>query len=131
MLRIHTSLSEELEALVHRAIGCCIAVHKALGPGFRERTYTRALLLEFAAEGMSVETEKRYPVRYRDELVCEHRVDLVVDGQLLMEIKSVEQLAPVHRGQVVSYLRISKLPVGLLVNFNVAVLPDGLKRVVL
>jgi GxxExxY protein len=131
MLRMPTDLPEEVEALIHKTIGCCIAVHRALGPGLLERIYTRSVCLELAAETIPFETEKRYPVFYRDQLICHQRVDLVVDGRLVLEIKSVNQLAPVHRGQVLSYLRVSKLPVGLLINFNVAVLPDGLKRVVL
>src|ERR1700704_384312 len=113
MLKIQAHLSDELEDLIHRTIGCCIEVHRTLGPGLFERIYTRAACLEFSAKGISFETEKRYPVFYRDELVCQQRVDFVVDGQLVLEIKSVDQLASVHRGQVLSYLRISKLPVGL------------------
>ena len=131
MLRIQTPLSDELEDLIHRTIGCCITVHRALGPGLLERTYTRAVHLELTAENIRFEAEKRYPVVYRDHLICQQRVDLVVEGQLVLEIKAVEHLAPVHRGQVLTYLRVSKLAAGLLVNFNVAVLPDGLKRVVL
>jgi len=131
MLRIQTSLSDELEDLIHRTIGCCITVHRALGPGLLERVYTAAVRLELEAEGIAFEKEKRYPVYYRDHLLCEHRIDLVVANQLVLEIKAVEQLASVHRGQVRTYLRVSKLPVGLLVNFNVGALPDGLKRIVL
>jgi GxxExxY protein len=131
MLRIQTSLSDELEDLIHRTIGCCITVHRALGPGLLERVYTAAVRLELEAEGIAFKKEKRYPVYYRDHLLCEHRIDLVVANQLVLEIKAVEQLASVHRGQVRTYLRVSKLPVGLLVNFNVGALPDGLKRIVL
>ena len=131
MLKIQTRLSDELEELVHKTIGCCITVHRTLGPGLRERIYTAAVRLELAAERISFESEKRYPVFYREQLLCDQRVDLVIEGQLVLEIKSVEALASVHRGQVLSYLRVSKLPIGLLVNFNVGALPDGLKRVVL
>jgi GxxExxY protein len=131
MLRIQTPFSDELEAMVHRTIGCCIEVHKVLGPGLTERAYTRAVCLELSVQGISFETEKRYSVFYRDQLICEKRVDLVVEEQLVLEIKSVEQLAPIHRAQLRNYLRISKLRVGMLVNFNVTVLPDGMKRIVL
>jgi len=131
VLKIQTRLSDELEELVHKTIGCCITVHRTLGPGLRERIYTAAVRLELAAERISFESEKRYPVFYREQLLCDQRVDLVIEGQLVLEIKSVEALASVHRGQVLSYLRVSKLPIGLLVNFNVGALPDGLKRVVL
>ena len=131
MLKIQTHLSDELEDLIHRTIGCCIEVHRALGPGLVERIYTRAVCLELSAKGISFETEKRYPVFYRDELICQQRVDFVVDGQLVLEIKSVERLHPVHQAQVLAYLRVTKLRVALLMNFNVSVLPDGLKRIVL
>jgi len=131
MLRIQTNLSAEHEDLIHRTIGCCITVHRALGPGLLERVYATAVCLELQAQCIAFEKEKRYPVHYRDQLLCEHRVDLIVENQLLLEIKSVEQLASVHRGQVRTYLRVSKLQVGLLVNFNVGALPDGLKRIVL
>jgi GxxExxY protein len=123
MLRIRTNLSDELEALIRQTIGCCGT--PPLGPGLRERIYTRAVHLELRAQGIAFEVEKRYPVCYRDQLICEQRVDLVIQRQLVVEIKSVEKIAPVHRGQVISYLRISKLPVGLLINFNEAVLVDG------
>jgi GxxExxY protein len=131
MLRMETRLSDELEDLIHRTIGCCIEVHRALGPGLRERIDTRAVCLELSAEGISFDTEKRYQVFYRDHLICEQRVDFVVGGQPVLEIKAVDQLAPVHRAQVLTYLRISKLSVGMLMNFNVAILADGLKRIVL
>jgi GxxExxY protein len=131
MLRIETPLSDDLEAIVHRTIGCCITVHRTFGPGLSERAYTRAVCTELSAEQISFETEKCYPVFYRDRLICEKRVDFVIEQQLILEIKSVEQLAALHWAQVRSYLRISKLPVAMLMNFNVAVLPDGMKRIVL
>jgi GxxExxY protein len=131
MLRIETPFSAELEDIVHRTIGCCITVHRALGPGLPERAYTRAVCLELSAEGISFDAERRFSIFYRGHLMCEKRVDLVVEKQLVLEIKAVEQLASVHKAQVRSYLRISKLRIGLLVNFNVAVLPDGIKRIVL
>ena len=131
MLRIATPLSEELENVIHRTIGCCITVHKTLGPGLLERIYVRAVCMELAAQDIPFEREKRFPVSYRGELLWHQRIDLVIDGQLIVEIKSVAQLAPLHRGQVLTYLRVAKLSAGLLINFNVAVLPDGLRRVVL
>ncbi len=131
MLRIATPLSEELENVIHRTIGCCITVHKTLGPGLLERIYVRAVCMELAAQDIPFEREKRFPVSYRGELLWHQRIDLVIDRQLIVEIKSVAQLAPLHRGQVLTYLRVAKLSAGLLINFNVAVLPDGLRRVVL
>ena len=131
MLRVSTRLSDELEDLIHRVIGCCIDVHRALGPGLLESIYSRAVCIELGAQRIDFEREKLIPVSYRDQLLCSQRVDIVVEKQLVLEIKSVERLHPVHHAQVLTYLRVSKLPVGLLMNFNVAVLREGLDRIVL
>jgi len=131
MLRIPSPLPGELESLVHRTIGCGIAVHRALGPGLLEGIYAKAVRLELAAEGVSFEYEKQIALRYRGELLCHQRLDLVIANQIVVEVKSVERLNPVHHAQLLSYLRASGLRVGLLMNFNVAVLQDGLKRIVL
>jgi GxxExxY protein len=120
-----------VEALIHQVIGCCIRVHSALGPGLLEKIYVKAVCLEFTACGLPFESEKRVDVLYRGTLLCQQRLDIVVDGLVLLEVKAIDRLAPVHLAQVLSYLRVSKLRVGLLLNFNVAVLPDGLRRVVL
>ncbi|OFW28545.1 MAG: hypothetical protein A3H97_05355 [Acidobacteria bacterium RIFCSPLOWO2_02_FULL_65_29] len=131
MLRISTPLPDELEALVHQTIGCCIEVHRVLGPGLLESICSRATCLELAVHGIPFEQEKRIPVFYRERLLCHQRLDIIVDSRLILEIKSVEKLNPVHQAQLLSYLRISGLRVGLLVNFNSAILQDGLKRIVL
>jgi GxxExxY protein len=131
MLRIQSVLSPELEALTHDVIGCCITVHRELGPGLLERVYGRAVPLELRHAGISFETDKRIPVMYRGKILCRQTLDVVVAGQLVLELKSVEHLAPVHRAQLICYLKISQLPVGLLINFNVPILQDGIKRIVL
>src|SRR5262249_44734194 len=131
MLKIQSPLSEELEALVHRTIGCAISVHRSLGPGLLETMYSRALCIELAATGIPFDREREYPVSYRGQLLCRQRLDIVVADKLVLEIKSVQHIDPVHRAQLLSYLRVSQLPVGLLMNFNVVVLQDGIKRVVL
>ena len=131
MLRIKTPLSQEVEDLIHRTIGSCIAVHRALGPGLLEGIYSRAVALELKASTIVFERDKAYPVIYRGEKLCDQRLDFVVDGQLVLEIKSVEQLAPIHHSQTLSYMRVSGIRAGLLINFNVVVLPDGIKRKVL
>ena len=131
MLRILTPLSPELETLVHDTIGCCIAVHRELGPGFLETIYSRAVTLELVAAGITFEREKPYPVTYRGQLLCEHRLDFVVGGAIVLEIKSIEAIARVHHAQLLNYLRVSRLRVGLLMNFNVPALKDGLVRKVL
>ena len=131
MLRIPSRLPTEVEALITKVIGCLITVHRTLGPGLLESIYSRAIGLELTAEGISFEREVQIPVSYREELLCVQRLDLVVASLIVLEVKSVERLNPVHHAQLLNYLRISKLNVGLLVNFNVPVLQDGLKRMVL
>ena len=131
MLTVSSPLTEDVEQLIHDTIGCCIRVHRELGPGLFERVYAGALCLELAAAGIAFEREKRYEVRYRGELLAEHRLDFVVGGQIVLEIKSVEQFAPIHHKQILNYMRIGGLKAGLLMNFNVTILPDGLSRKVL
>jgi GxxExxY protein len=131
MLRVPSQLSQELEDLICRTIGCCITVHRTLGPGLLEGIYTRALHLELADAGIPFEREKAYPVMYRDHLLCHQRLDFVVAGQLALEIKAIAVMSEFCRAQLLSYLRVSKLPAGLLINFNVAILKDGIKRMVL
>jgi GxxExxY protein len=131
MLRVASPLDAELEALIHRVIGCCISVHRGLGPGLRERMYVRALRIELELAGIPYEVERRFTVTYRGRPLCIQRVDLIVSERLILEVKSVDRLAPVHIAQTRTYLRIAKLRAGLVLNFNVAVLPDGLRRIVL
>lgn len=129
MIRLPSRLDDQYEALIHATIGHCIAVHRQLGPGLLESIYRRAICLELKAAGVSYETEKAVPVLYRGETLCHQRLDLIVECKLLLEIKAVERLAPVHHAPVRSYLRVSELRVGLLLNFNVATLPEGLRRI--
>jgi GxxExxY protein len=131
MLRIPSPLSQDLEDLIHRVIGCCITVHRSLGPGLIEIPYAKATRIELTRAAISYEAEKLVPVMYRGELLCHQKLDIVVGGQLLLELKAVDHLMPVHRAQVICYLRVSKLPVALLINFNVPILQDGIKRIIL
>jgi GxxExxY protein len=128
MLRVQSPLPDDLERLIRDTIDCCITVHRVLGPGLLEMIYSRAIALELTAEGIAFEREKTFPVMYRGELLCEQRLDFVVGGQIVLEIKSVEHLASFHESQLLNYMRVAQLRVGLLMNFNVAVLRDGLKR---
>ena len=131
MLRVPSPLPTDVEELITRVIGCCITVHRSLGPGLLEGIYSRAICLELTAARIPFERELEIPVSYREELLCIQRLDIVAAGQIVLEVKSVERLVPVHHAQLLSYLRVSRLKIGLLVNFNVPVLQDGLKRVVL
>ncbi len=130
MLKVPSTLPQELEEFVYKTIGCGIAVHRGLGPGLLEQIYVRAISIELEVQGLPYALERQYPVYYRHRLLCQQRLDLVVADQIALEIKSVDQLAPVHHAQLLSYLRVSGLRVGLLMNFNVPILQDGLRRIV-
>jgi GxxExxY protein len=131
MLRIQSPLSDHVERLIHDTIGCCIRVHRELGPGLLERVYRGALCLELNAAGIPFECEKRYIVSYRGQAVSDQYLDLVVGNQVVLELKSVDDLVAIHHQQILSYMRVARLRAGLLVNFNVAILPDGLSRKIL
>lgn len=106
-------------------IGAAIEVHKALGPGFLESVYERALCKELALRGLSFERQVPMDVRYKGEVVGELRLDILVGGRLVVELKAVDGLAPVHMQQTVAYLKQVKEKVGLLLNFNVVKLNEG------
>jgi GxxExxY protein len=129
-LRLASTLPPDLEALVHRVIAALIAVHRELGSGMSESVYATAARIELAAQGIPFEAEKTHPVKYRGQLIGHHRIDLIVDGRVVVEIKSVDCLHPTHVAQVVTYLRVTGARIGLLVNFNVPVLKQGLRRVI-
>ena len=122
-------LNGQFDQLSERVIGCAITVHRALGPGLLESIYRDCLTLELVAADMHVDSECHVPVVYRGERVAGHLVlDLVVEQSLVIEVKAVERLAPVHVAQVLTYLKITGYPVGLLMNFNATTLRAGLKR---
>jgi GxxExxY protein len=131
MLKIASPLPDHIEELAYDVIGCCVRVHRELGPGLIEVIYARAVVLELTASQIPFEVEKPVPVRYRGELLCHQRLDLLVGGQLVVELKSVERLDSIHVAQVLSYLRVSGGRLGLLINFNVSILKDGIRRVIL
>jgi GxxExxY protein len=131
MLRVPTPLPDEVESLIRNTIGCCITVHRALGPGLLETIYSRAIALELSPSGIAFEREKAYAVTYRGELLYQQKLDFVVGGAIVLEIKAVERLASIHDAQLVNYMRIASLRAGLLMNFNEVVLKDGLRRRVL
>ena len=130
-LQIASPLSQEVELIIERIIGCAIEVHRALGSGLLEGIYEDALSIEFDHVGLSYDRQRQIPLTYRGKPLRSHRLDLVVEGVALVEIKAVDRLHPVHGSQVLSYLRSSGLRVGLLMNFNSYSLKSGLKRYVL
>ena len=131
MLKTSTNLAPEVEAVVTAVIGCGIAVHRELGPGFKEKIYQRAYRLELDSRGMAFESDKPILVKYRSWTIPGQTIDLIVSGVVLVELKAVPRLRPFHQRQVISYLRTTGLRIGLLMNFNAALLKDGLQRVVL
>lgn len=130
-LRLASNLPADLEDLVRQTIGCCIVVHRELGPGLLEGVYPRAIALELQSRNISYSKEKAIPIRYRGTLICHQRIDLVIENRLVLEVKSVERLGPIHVAQVINYLRVTGARVGLLVNFNVPILKQGIRRIVL
>ncbi len=116
------------EELTEKVIGCAIAVHRELGPGLLESTYEQCLARELSLNGVRYEMQVPLAVDYKGVRIdCGYRIDLLVEGRLLLELKSVERVAPIHEAQILTYLKLSKVPQGLLINFNVCRLLDGLK----
>jgi GxxExxY protein len=130
-IRVATPLSDDVERLIHRTIGCCIEVHRELGPGLVEAAYQRAVSYELAEQGIPFDRERSVAINYRGRPVYTHRLDLVVADEILVELKAVDRLHPLHSAQVLSELKAAGLRVALLVNFNVPVLRDGIKRFVM
>jgi GxxExxY protein len=113
-------------------IGAAIKVHKALGPGLLESSYKECLFYELKRSGLFVEKEKTLPLVYEEvKLECGYRIDLMVEKQVVVEIKAVESLNDVHLAQVLTYLKLSSCRIGLLINFNVTTLKNGIKRLIL
>jgi GxxExxY protein len=118
----------ELSRLV---VGCAMRVHSALGPGLLESAYEACLQFELIKPGLKVEAQKPLPLVYESvKLECGYRVDLLVEGKLIIEVKAVEALAEIHFAQVLTYLRLSNLRLALLLNFNVVHMKDGIRRIV-
>jgi GxxExxY protein len=122
----------DINELTERVIGACIEVHRNTGPGLLESAYEQCLCRELSLRGIPFQLQVPLPVNYKGTLLdCGYRVDLLIDGQLLIELKSVEKILPIHEAQLLTYLRLGGWKVGLLINFNVKVLKDGIVRRVL
>jgi GxxExxY protein len=117
--------------LTGRIIGCAIEVHRRLGPGLLESIYESALAVELAFAQISFERQVAIPIDYRAKVIGEHRLDFIVEKSVVLELKSVERFDPVFEAQLLTYLRIASLHVGLLINFNSRLLHEGIKRFVL
>lgn len=121
---------EDLNTLTERVIGAAIQVHRELGPGLLERVYADCLAIEFHERSIPANREVRVPLRYRTIAVDNaYRLDFLVEDALIVECKAVEQLLPIHSAQVLTYLKLTGKRLGLLLNFNVEVLRNGIKRI--
>jgi len=122
---------KEINAITEAVIGAAIAVHRALGPGLLESAYEACLTYELVDRGWSVERQKALPVVYRGVKVdCGYRIDLLVERKVIIELKAVDRLDPIHQAQLLSYLKLSGCKVGLLINFNVKILKTGIRRLI-
>ena len=123
----------ERDPLTQRVIGAAIEVHREMGPGLLESVYQKCLARELARQGIACELQARLPLVYKGEILDDDYfiLDVFFPSQLVVELKAVEKLLPIHEAQLLTYLRLSKTRVGLLINFNVRLLKDGIKRMVL
>jgi GxxExxY protein len=125
-------MSTGSDQLTERVIGLAIEVHRALGPGLLESAYEECLCSELREHGLSFERQRPLPVIYKSvRLDCGYRMDVVVESRLVLELKTIERLLPVHSAQLLTYLRLSGIKTGLILNFHAPVLRDGIKRMVL
>ena len=121
-----------LNELSQRVIGLCIEVHRVLGPGLLESAYEAALAHELSLAGIPFQRQIDLPLEYKGvKLDCGYRLDFIIDEELIVELKAVQEILPVHKAQLLTYLKLNQKPVGLLINFNVPLLKDGIQRVVL
>jgi GxxExxY protein len=122
--------SKELDLFAHEVIGAAIEVHRLIGPGYLESVYEEALSVELNLRNIPFTRQVIISVNYKDHAVGEGRLDFLVGGKLVVELKAVDTLAPIHTAQVLSYLKATGKRLGLLINFNTSILKNGLKRVI-
>jgi len=120
------------DGLSHRVIGCAIEVHQCLGPGLLESTYQKCLAHELSLAGIPFRSQFPLPVQYKGiELDCAYRIDFLIQDRMVVELKAVDQILPIHLAQLLTYMKLSGIRAGLLMNFNVKRLADGIRRMVL
>jgi len=118
--------------LTEEIIGAVIEVHRHLGPGLLESTYEECLCYEFKLRNISFERQKPIPIEYKDSsLDCGYRVDILVENKVILELKCLDAIVPIHEAQLLTYLKLSGIKVGFILNFNVSIMRDGIKRMVL
>ncbi|WP_116125829.1 GxxExxY protein [Lewinella sp. IMCC34183] len=122
---------KSLNEISYAVIGAAIRVHSALGPGLLESTYEKCLMIELNQAGLTVERQRSLPLRYKGTLIENaYRIDILVEGQLIIELKAIERLTPLDTAQLLTYLKLSGLNLGLLLNFNATKMTAGIKRVI-
>ena len=122
----------EFDELSNKVIGCAIEVHKNLGPGLLESTYEQCLAHQLKIADIPFKLQHPIPVEYKGiKLDCGYRIDLLVDNSLIVELKSVDKVLPIHQAQILTYMKLSRIKIGLLMNFNVKFIKTGIKRMVL
>jgi GxxExxY protein len=122
---------KDLNNITSKVINAAIVIHKELGPGLLESVYLRCMILELRKMGLNVQSEVPVPISYAGNKVCDEgfRIDILVEDVVVVELKSVEKILPVHKKQLLTYLKLAKKPLGLLINFNEEVLVDGITRI--
>ena len=119
----------EKDPLTGKVIGCAIEVHRALGPGLLESAYQQCLAHELRQNGISFRLEHPVPVEYKGvRLDCGYRIDILVEGELIIELKAIDKIQGIHKAQILTYMRLAQIETGLLINFNVERLKDGIQR---
>ena len=119
----------EINEITRKIIGCSIEVHRNLGPGLLESAYEECLAFELSNTGLNIKRQQPVPVVYKDiKLECGYRIDILVEDTVVIELKAAEAIIPVHEAQILTYMRFSNKKTGLLINFNVTVLKNGLRR---
>ncbi len=131
-LQNYNDLPEDLNALSGKIVDCAFQVHKELGAGFLEVNYEDAFIIELKRKNLNFEQQKTYNIPYKDGfLKSSFRFDLIIENSILVELKAVEKINPIHQAQIYAYLKATNLPIGLLINFNVRLIKDGINRYVL
>jgi GxxExxY protein len=122
----------EINNITQKIIGCAIEVHKNLGPGLLESAYEECLSFELIKAGLKIERQKSTPVVYKDiKLDCGYRIDILVENAVVIELKTVDEFNPVHEAQILTYLKFANKSIGLMINFNVTILKNGIRRFIL
>ena len=125
-------MNHEVNSLTGVIIGSAIEVHKILGPGLLESAYEECLCIELENKGLLYERQKNLPIEYKGkELDCEYRIDVMVENKVILELKAVERIEGIHKAQLLTYMKLSGIKTGLLINFNVSILKEGIIRMVL